>query len=171
MLLRHAKAIPPERAARDQDRVLEPRGRDDAAKIGAYMARHRLLPDQVIISPAQRTRETWELAAPAFSALVPVVYEPRLYDAEPQTIFDVIKETSDTMRALLVVGHNPGLHKLAMVLIAAGDVEARERLREELPTASLVTIDFAFDDWKKLHPQAGRLDRFVSPRSLTVATD
>jgi len=34
---------------------------------------------------------------------------------------------------------------LALMLIASGDVEARERLREKLPTSGLVIIDFAFD--------------------------
>ena len=52
------------------------------------------------------------------------------------------------------------------MLIASGDVDARERLREKLPTSGLVIIDFAFDDWSKLHPQSGRLERFVSPKSL-----
>jgi phosphohistidine phosphatase len=58
-----------------------------------------------------------------------------------------------------------------MLLIASGNVDARERLSREFPTTGLAVIDFAFDDWKRLHPQAGRLDRFVSPRSLMAATD
>ena len=66
----------------------------------------------------------------------------------------------------MVVGHNPGLQDLAVMLTASGDVGARERLREKLPTSGLVIIDFAFDDWGKLHPQCGRLERFVTPKSL-----
>ena len=72
---------------------------------------------------------------------------------------------------LLVVGHNPGLHELAVMLIASGDVEARERLKEKLPTSGLVIIDFAFDDWSRLHPQCGRLERFVTPKSLASAAN
>ena len=56
-------------------------------------------------------------------------------------------------------------------LIAAGDVEARERLNEGLPTSGLAVIDFAGDDWDKLHPRSGRLERFVTPRLLKAATD
>ncbi len=171
MLLRHAKSAPLDGTGRDHDRALQARGRKDAQKMGAYMARHALVPDQVIVSTAKRARETWALAAPAFSTPPPVVYDDRLYEAEPDAIFEVIREAVETTHALLLVGHNPGLHKLATLLIAAGNVDARERLHEEFPTAGLVTIDFAFDDWKKLHLQAGRLDRFVSPRSLTIATD
>src|SRR5258708_13854511 len=59
MLLRHAKAEKAESGMRDRDRRLNARGRDDAARIAAHMARHALLPDRVIVSSAQRTRETW----------------------------------------------------------------------------------------------------------------
>jgi phosphohistidine phosphatase len=171
MLLRHAKAIPANGGIRDHDRPLEARGRDDAAKMGAYMARHGLVPDQVVVSPAKRTRETWELIAPAFSPPPPAVFETRLYNATPEAIFDAVKEHGHSHRSLLVIGHNPGLHQVATLLVAAGDVEARERLHEALPTSGLVTIDFPFEDWKKLHPHAGRLGHFVTPRSLVLATD
>jgi phosphohistidine phosphatase len=82
----------------------------------------------------------------------------------------LIRET-DASTALLLVGHNPGLHDLANTLIGSGDVEARESLNEKLPTSGLVVIDFAFDDWSKLHEHAGRLERFVTPRVISGASD
>jgi len=82
----------------------------------------------------------------------------------------VLKETSPSARTLLVVGHNPGLQDAARLLIASGDVEARERLNEALPTSGLAVIDFAGNDWKKLHPRGGRLERFITPRLLKAAT-
>ena len=63
----------------------------------------------------------------------------------------------------MVIGHNPGLHDSARLLIASGDVEARERLNEGLPTAALAVIDFAGENWRKLHARGGRLERFVTP--------
>jgi phosphohistidine phosphatase len=71
----------------------------------------------------------------------------------------------------LVIGHNPGLHDVARLLIASGDVAARERLNEGLPTAGLLVIDFAGADWQKLHPRSGRLERFITPRLLRAAAD
>ena len=68
--------------------------------------------------------------------------------------------------ALLMIGHNPSFHETARAPDHMGEVEARERLNEGLPTAGLVVIDFAGDDWKSLHPRSGRLDRFVTPRLL-----
>jgi phosphohistidine phosphatase len=90
----------------------------------------------------------------------------KLYDATPHAIFAVIKDAPANAHTLMLVAHNPGLHEIALMLIASGDIDARERLREKLPTAGLVIIDFAFDDWDKVHPQSGRLERFVSPKSL-----
>jgi phosphohistidine phosphatase len=174
ILLRHAKT---ERAApgqRDRDRKLTARGRTDAPMIGAYMARHRLVPDMALVSPVERTQETWELIAEAFkkSKKSPRAVEAeRIYNATADTLADLIRETNGDARALLIVGHNPGLHDLAMQLIGSGNVEARENLSEKLPTSGLVVIDLAFDDWSLLHDSAGRLERFVSPRLLAAATD
>ena len=155
----------------DRARVLVERGRKDAAKIGAYMAGHALIPDRVVISPAARTQETWKFAATAFRPAPAAMTAEQLYDATPHAIFAVIKQTPASAHTLLVVGHNPGLHEVALMLIASGDIDTRERLREKLPTAGLVIIDFAFDAWSKLHPQSGRLERFVSPKSLEAAAN
>ncbi|MBW8852883.1 MAG: hypothetical protein JF604_00810 [Bradyrhizobium sp.] len=57
------------------------------------------------------------------------------------------------------------------LLMASGDVEARQRLIEKFPTAALAVIDFPLDDWSKIHPKSGRLDRFVLPRALDSETD
>jgi phosphohistidine phosphatase len=171
MLLRHAKAVPPDGRTRDHDRALAPRGRKDAPKIGAYMSKHRLVPDCALVSPSKRTRETWALVAPAFDKQLRATYEERLYDASPQAVIDLIQEIGDACPSLLLVGHNPSMHRLAAGLIASGDLDAREQLRENLPTSGLVTIRFPFDDWNKLHLQAGRISHFVTPKLIEAATD
>jgi phosphohistidine phosphatase len=171
LLFRHAKAERSEPGMPDLARVVMERGRRDAVKIGAYMAAHGLVPDRVMLSPAQRVQETWKYTATAFRPAPAAMMVEKLYDATPHTIFAVIKDAPPSAHTLLVVGHNPGLHELALMLVASGDIDARERLREKLPTSGLVIIDFAFDDWGKLHPQSGRLERFVSPKSLEAAAN
>lgn len=171
LLLRHSKAERSEPGTKDLSRVLIDRGRKDAAKIGIYMAAHALVPDRVILSPAARVQETWKYAAAALHPAPAAMTAERIYDATPHSILAVIKDTPASAHTLMVIGHNPGLHELALMLIAAGDVDARERLREKLPTSGLIIIDFAFDNWNKLHPQSGRLERFVSPKSLEEATN
>ena len=113
--------------------------------------------------------QTWERLLVAFAATPPVVFDERLYNARGEAIATTIRQIGGTARTLLVLGHNPGLHDCARLLIASGDVEARERLNEGLPTSGLVVIDFAGEDWRKLHQQGGRIEHFVSPRMLTDA--
>jgi phosphohistidine phosphatase len=171
MLLRHAKSDWTRPGTRDHERTLAPRGREAAPRIGAYMARHGLLPDLVLCSTATRTRETWDLAAATFPDPPPTTYDERVYESGAGTLLDVVKEAKPGVHGLLLVGHNPGLHDLAQRLIASGDVDMRQRLTEKFPTGALAVIDFAVDDWRKLHPRSGRLDRFVVPRMLEAATD
>lgn len=169
LLFRHAKAERSIPGAPDRDRALTKRGRHDALRIGAYMAKHALVPDGVLFSPARRTQETWALAGEALHPSPACAAVETLYDATAHAILAAIKALPATLRATLVVGHNPGLHELALMLIASGDIDTRERLREGLPTSGLAVIDFAFDDWSRLHPHSGRLDRFVSPKALDSA--
>jgi len=170
MLLRHAKSEKAESGMRDRDRRLNARGRDDAAKIAAYMVQHALLPDRVTVSSAQRTRETWEHMAPAFSASPPVGYEDRLYESSTDSILTVIKATAPSASALLVIGHNPGLYDTARLLLAHRGDEAHQ-LDDGLPTAGLIVIDFADNDWRKLAARSGRLKGFVTPRLLKPRKD
>lgn len=155
----------------DHARPLNGRGREDAQRIGAYMAHHRLKPDLVLCSTAQRTRETWAVVGKELPRTPAADYETRLYDASAKEILGVLRELPADKREVLVIGHNPGLHELAVYLIASGDVRLRERLRENLPTAGLVVIDFAIDDWSALHKHGGRLDRFIEPRAISAETD
>ena len=171
MLLRHAKSDWTAPGARDHDRTLNPRGREAASKMGAYMARHALVPDLIVASSATRVTETLDLVVPAFEKPPKIVSDRQLYEADAASLIAFIKETPREAHSLLLVGHNPGLGELASMLIAAGDVETRQRLLEKFPTGGLAVIDFAVDDWTKIHRRGGRLDRFVVPRALESTTD
>jgi phosphohistidine phosphatase len=171
LLLRHAKAERGEPGMSDRDRPLNPRGYKDAPRIGAYMAHHALQPDRVVVSDSRRTRETWNGVSGALPASPPVTFEDVLYQAEPGAILELARESPRSAHCVLLVGHNPGLHDAARMLIATGDTAARERLNEGLPTSGLLVIDFAGKDWNKLTPRSGRLERFITPRSLKAAAD
>ena len=171
LLLRHAKAERLQPGGRDQDRVLAQRGRADAKTLGAYLARHAFIPDRAVVSAAARTRETWTLLAAAMGQTPPASFEERLYDASPDTILQAIKETGPDTGTLMVIGHNPGLQELAAMLVASGDIDARERLGENFPTSALAAISFAPRDWRGVHPHGGRLEHFVTPDWLAMATD
>jgi len=170
MLLRHAKSDWSSPGLPDRDRPLNERGAAAARLMGGYLARHRLVPDRILCSPAKRARETLAAMAPRWPGEVKTVFDDRLYAATPQTILSVIRDHGAAARNLMVIGHNPGLHQTAELLIAAGDVALRERLREKFPTAALAVIDFAVDAWSLIHDHSGRLDRYVTARSIAAAT-
>jgi phosphohistidine phosphatase len=171
MLLRHAKSDRSDPGARDYDRVLNARGREAAPRVGAYMASHGLIPDLAIVSPAARTRETWDLVAAALSSQPHVLYDERIYQNIPDVLLNLVSRTNANVQVLLVVGHNPSLGMLAEMLTASGHGDARQRLREKFPTAALAVIDFAIDAWNRMHPHSGRLDRLITPRLLDASSD
>jgi phosphohistidine phosphatase len=162
ILLRHAKSTHPG-GLPDIDRPLAPRGRDAAALMGRYLADEQLFPDLALVSPARRTRETWDLVAPALGD-VPVRFEPRIYEAPGERLLAVIREIDASVRGLLVLGHNPGLEDLAQRVVGHGDRYAFARLAQKFPTAALAVLDFPVEDWRAA--ASARLDRFVTPKAL-----
>jgi phosphohistidine phosphatase len=171
MLLRHSAAERANPGDSDQERPLSPEGRADAATIGAYLGNHSFRPDRVLVSPSTRTRETWRQIAAALRTAPEPVFDERIYNAAAQSLFNVIAEMAGDAQSVLMLGHNPGLHELAVLLVATGDIDTRERLRENFPTSGVAIIDFALDSWAKLHPRSGRLERFVSPKLIAGATN
>lgn len=171
LLLRHAKSDGPRPGQIDRDRTLNARGRSAAPVVGAYLAQHGLVPELALVSAAERTRETWALLAPHLPQMPKVAFEERLYHAGPETILDVVQKVPRNATTVLVVGHNPGLHQLAIALSASGDVDARARLGEKFPTATLAVIGLAAADWGGVHLQSGRLERLVTPAALVAEPD
>jgi phosphohistidine phosphatase len=175
MLLRHSKTETDAPSGRDQDRRLDNRGRGDAAEIGGWIGRHPPFPDLVLVSHAIRAHQTWEIAWQAMKEQAPepvVELLPELYGADPALLLQIIRDASTSdPGGLLLVGHNPGMHELAMTLAGSGDAGGRKALADNLPTSGLAIFDFAIDDWADVAFRRGRLEAFVSPKLLKHASD
>lgn len=163
ILLRHAKSAWPT-GIEDRDRPLSARGRKAAPLIADYMASENLIPDLALVSPAIRTRETFAVLEERLPC--PVRYEEGLYLGAPGGILALIRKTQPDIRTLAVIGHNPGLHELAIGLTGHGDRYAFARLSEKMPTAALTVLDFAVEDWAGIQLREARLDRYITPKSL-----
>ncbi len=170
MLLRHAKTEHDGPSGRDVDRRLDHRGRSDAAEIGGFIGRHRPFPDTVLVSHAVRAHQTWEVAWEAMKDLVPapqVEILPELYGADAAQLLHTIREQSAAdPKRLMLVGHNPGMHELALALAGSGDAAGRKALADNLPTSGLAVFEFAVDDWGDVAFRRGRLVLFVTPKLL-----
>ena len=166
-LLRHAKSGWDDPVARDFDRPLNPKGKRAAATMGRHLRREGLPFDHAVASPALRVVETIAEFEGGFGTRLEPAWDRRVYLASPATLLDIVRETPSEAARLLLVGHNPGLEEL--VLLLAGADELRDRVEEKYPTASVAEIAFEVEQWADVAAGAGRLVRFVRPRDLDPA--
>lgn len=111
ILLRHGEAKPRAPSERDLDRELTDAGRDAASQAGRVLARAGIAPDVVLVSPAVRTRQTWEAASAAWPQPPPSREAPGLYNETPAQLLRLAEAAGEA--AVLLVAHNPGLQALA----------------------------------------------------------
>lgn len=166
LLFRHAKSSWDEPGVPDHDRDLAPRGRKAAPKMGRLLAREELIPDLVLCSTATRARRTLELAAAELPRPVAVKQLASLYLAPPSLLLRILRRQPDAVMRLMIVGHNPGLHHLALALLADPEEASKTGLMEKFPTAALARIALPIAHWSELRPAQGRLLAFFRPRAL-----
>src|SRR5215475_1215118 len=150
MLLRHAKTETEAPSGLDKDRRLDDRGHRDAAQIGEWIAEHPPFPDAVLVSPAVRAKQTWDLAWEAMKGRVEapqVEFVPELYGADPAQLLETIRTATipGNPKRLMLVGHNPGMHELALMLMHGGGPDSKA-LVDNLPTAGLAIFDLDVKD-------------------------
>lgn len=142
ILMRHAKSDWPV-GVQDSDRPLAARGRRDAPAAAAWIRNSIGLPELIVTSPAERTRQTVELLLDTWSAQREVVIDDRIYEAEVRDLVTVVEGLPDGLRTALLVGHNPGLEQFASTWPSAADPQASQTLTEKFPTSAIAVIDVA----------------------------
>jgi phosphohistidine phosphatase len=131
--------------------------------MGAHLRESAWLPDVVLCSSARRTCETAALLdLPPSTELV---VEHDLYLAEPDTVLHRVRAVDDRATTVLVIGHNPTMHEVALDVVADGDTEDLRRLGEKYPTGALAVVEFD-GVWPAVAPGTGHLLSFVTPRDL-----
>jgi phosphohistidine phosphatase len=165
-LLRHAKSAWDDPVTRDIDRPLNKRGRRAARAIGEAIRAHGLLFDQVMASPALRVVETLRDLQEGYETPLQPHFDDRIYLASPDSLLQLVRAADDRSGALLLVGHSPGLERLALLLTPADGDELRARIEEKYPTGALAEISFKVDHWSEVAEGEGRLERFIRPRDL-----
>jgi phosphohistidine phosphatase len=164
-LLRHAKSSWEGTGIDDFDRPLNERGRAAAPLMGEVLKELGFVPQLILCSPAQRTRETLVLLEPSLKCAAPgVTYDDQLYLTSPRVLCDRLKSIPFDTKTVLMIGHNPGLHGLAMLLAGTGDAKSISRLEDKFPTAALAVLTFPQSAWRDLEPAAGHLEAFITPR-------
>jgi phosphohistidine phosphatase len=163
-LLRHAKSSWAEPALPDRQRPLAPRGRRDAKRIAKHLVRIEIQPELVLCSSALRTRETLKLVRVALGTTSTVRLEDELYGASAEQLLERIRLVPASTASVMMIGHNPGLQELALLL--AEDGADLDRLEEKFPTAALATLTLPKAAWSQVVPGAAVLTAYVVPKQL-----
>jgi phosphohistidine phosphatase len=165
-ILRHAKSDWDDPALADHDRPLASRGRKAAPAVGRFLRKAGLVPDLVLCSTARRAVETLERVLPEIDADPIICHERDLYLASAARLLGRLRRIAEPAELVLLVGHDPGLHELAVGLAGTGTEAELAALAAKLPTGGLVVVDFPVDHWRKVAAGAGTLRLFVTPREL-----
>lgn len=165
-LLRHAKSSWDGGVTRDFDRPLNKRGRKAARIVGGEMRRLGLVFDRVIASPAARVTETIDAIEDGYGGPLETAFDKRVYLASTGTLLDLIHEIDDGADSALIVGHNPGLEQLALLLTKDDGSALRPAITVKYPTATLAEISLPVDRWSAVSEGKGAIARFIRPRDL-----
>jgi len=168
-LLRHGKSSRDD-AVEDRERRLSRRGRDDARAVGETLPAAMGIVDLVLCSSALRTRETAELALAGFAPCPRILFEDGLYLAGPAALSKRLMQLDESDGAVLVIGHNPGLHELAIALGAPDSPFYRALASGKFPTTARASF-FVGASWAALRRSRHRLVDYVTVKSLTTKTN
>ncbi|XZE20597.1 SixA phosphatase family protein [Pirellulaceae bacterium SH449] len=134
VLMRHAKSDW-SRNEPDKRRPLNPRGIAAAPRMADWLHENSFWPELLLCSSATRTVETWQLMQQTRPESLPQIeYLDSLYLAHELVIYQTICdywEAHSQMDTLMVLGHNPGMENL--VLMLAG-------VPLEMPTAAVAVF-------------------------------
>ncbi len=164
-LLRHAKSSWDDPVERDFDRPLNGRGWRAAERMGRYIGEEGLLFDMVLASPALRVKQTIEGVEQGLGRRLHTRFDRRIYMASGVLLLDLLQNEAEGGR-LLLVGHNPGLEDLLMLLVPEDGAPLRREAERKYPTATLAEIGLAPVAWGEVREGSGTLSRFVRPRDL-----
>ncbi|MDT4971856.1 MAG: phosphohistidine phosphatase [Pseudonocardiales bacterium] len=161
VLVRHSKAAD---GPVDARRPLADQGRTDAPAIGRWLADEGLAPDRVVVSPALRALQTWELAAAEIVDAPSPIVDARVYDNEIDALLEIIRETPGAVGVLALVGHNPSVEELAHALDdGRGESAARHQMAQKYPTSAVAVLDVPVP-WAQVGAGAGAVIAFATPR-------
>lgn len=164
-ILRHAKAGP--HVPDDHARPIIGRGQHQCAALAALLTAtydKSELPPLALSSTALRARQTAEQVLSATGAPTAIELEDALYETDADGIIDRVRLVDDDLESVMVVGHNPALSDLALLVLQEEDGKGHRKLRSGLPTCALAVVSFDVGRWSSVSAAGGRLERLFVPK-------
>jgi phosphohistidine phosphatase len=165
-ILRHAKSSWDDPHLEDFNRPLNDRGWKAAKRIGRELEKRGVTFDLVIASPAARVRETIDGLREKLKLDVEIRFEPRMYGASEESLFEIVSEIRESANAPLLVGHNPGLQQLILGLTRDHPDHLRSRVEEKFPTAAFAAIELPARRWIEAKASSGKIADLIRPNEL-----
>ena len=157
IIMRHAKSSWTSGAATDHLRPLNKRGRREAPRVGARLQDLGWLPDLVIASDSERTRETWQRMKAEFPHSIEQRFSRAFYPGGLSAITNECSMLTEDVSTLLVLGHNPGWEDAVSGLCG-------EWVR--MTTANAALLESDADDWAQAIEATWELVEVLRPKEL-----
>lgn len=159
-LLRHGKAEPADAYPEDYERPLTHRGCIEAQEMAARLVKRNLVPDLILVSPAERAWATAEIIAATCELDAKQVQCAReLYLATPERIWRLLANRTASLGHIMICGHNPGLSSVASRF-------GPKLQRRELPTAGIATAVWHHAEWATLQPESADSCEMDDPEDM-----
>ena len=160
LLFRHADATFDVKYKNDYERPLTHEGIEDAKKIGQYLAQFYTTPDIVVTSSATRALETITYAIKSGKWNSKLKIEKQIYGGRPDFLLILINEQQERYDSLCLVGHEPNF---SLFVSKATDISYFD-----MPTASVVKINFDVEQWNEVVFGFGSLEYFIKSKELQL---
>ncbi len=166
LLLRHAKSDWGDPGLADFNRPLAKRGLKDAPRMGKVLRAFNFVPDQIISSPAQRAKQTSQLAAEVCGYKQGIEWDASFYGGGSEDMISAIKRLPNSVERVMLVGHNPTMEETAGDLLLDSGTSWEHGIAIRMPTAALICFDLHIMDWSVLSPGDAVLRWFIVPRLI-----
>jgi phosphohistidine phosphatase len=155
LTLRHAKSSWDNPEWSDFDRPLNARGLDAARFVGGLIFERSIQPQLIISSPAKRAKQTAVLVREISETAGELIYDERIYEASPLTLFNLVRELDDRFESIMLVGHNPGFEELVRILTTQAVT---------MPTAALARVNLEIGTWADVETGTNELSFLIRPK-------
>ncbi len=166
-ILRHAKAGKANKSILDDhERPLTKKGVDACKLLAKYVNENEIFPDMVICSTSKRTKRTAELVLKSIADKVPVHMTSKLYLASVTEIISLIRKQDDSIKKIMIVGHNPGLQELCLLLVKEGARDNIKKMKEHFPPGAMAIFEIDIKKWDEVKQRSSALKDLVLPKNL-----
>lgn len=153
IVIRHAEAEQNLETSADFNRALTESGKLDAARMADLLLKKGTVPQIIISSSALRAVTTAHIFTVTLG-LKDAAPNIKIYEANVNSLLQIITGLNDQHEAVGLVGHNPGISNLLYAL--TGKITT-------MPTAAWAEIELEVDSWSEVSGDTGKFIQYQYP--------